>query len=194
VKASRSTAFLKKSSKKLLLSWGMGVGLLLAALLVSGCSKPLAIQNFAGSGNFNPLVFFSGHVTSWGVLENRDGAPVGIITTDCEGIPDGTKRLRMVQVLDRKGQPANTRTWQMAQTGPQSFTASANDMAGVAKGNAAGRVFQWHWILQNSPGNATENVTMTQWMYQMDPNTVMIRTRVSKLGITVLQVSEVFRK
>ena len=35
---------------------------------------------------------------------------------------------------------------------------------------------------------------MSQWMYQMDDGSVMIRTVVSKLGVTVLQISEVFRK
>jgi hypothetical protein len=154
----------------------------------------LPVSHFAGTDAFNPVRFFTGHVTSWGVLENRGGQPVGIITTDCEGVADGAGRLRMVQVLHREGAPASTRVWQMAQTGAASFTATANDMAGSAGGLAAGRAFHWRWVLENSPGNPLENVTMEQWMYQMDDGAVMIRTVVSKLGVTVLQVSEVFRK
>ena len=47
---------------------------LLAALC--GCSAPLPVSAFANTGpQFDPVRFFTGHTVSWGVMENRSGAP-----------------------------------------------------------------------------------------------------------------------
>lgn len=165
---------------------------LLAVLWLGGCSAPLAPAGFVGSGPaFDPVAFFTGHVTSWGVEENRDGQPTGIVTTDCTGTPDGPHAIRMVQVL-HVGGTVQTRTWQLTQTGPSEFTATANDMAGDTVGVAGGRAMHWRWVLETAPGNALKNVTMDQWFYRMDDGAVMIRTVVSKFGVRLIEVSEQF--
>ncbi len=161
-------------------------------LLLAGCSKPLPMSTFAGAPAFDPVAFFTGHVTSWGVEENRAGEPTGIITTDCVGTPEGNG-IRMVQTLHMAGK-VQTRVWHLARTGPGQFTATANDMAGRTVGVASGRVLHWRWVLETSPGNALKNVTMEQWMYLMDDGAVMIRTVVTKAGIRLLEVSEQFEK
>jgi hypothetical protein len=164
---------------------------LLLCLLLTGCSAP-AIP--ATSGAFNPLQFFTGHVTSWGVEENRAGAPTAIVTTDCNGTLDPSGQLRMVQVLHIGGAKPQTRIWEFTQTGANTFIATANDMSGSANGVVAGRVFHWRWILQTHRGNPLANVMMEQYMYRLDNGNVMIRTVASKLGFRLLEVSEVFQK
>ncbi|HQT65031.1 MAG TPA: DUF3833 family protein [Acidocella sp.] len=162
-------------------------------LLLAGCSAPLTPDKFAGSGNFDPVVFFTGHVTSWGVEENRAGQPVGIVTTDCVGTPRGPHSITMVQTLHVDGS-TQTRTWQLTQTGPGAFTATANDMVGSTVGTADGRAMHWRWVLETSPGDALKNVTMDQWFYQMGDGAVMIRTVVTKAGVRLVEVSEQFEK
>lgn len=167
---------------------------MLAALLLAGCSTPLSRVGFAGSGaNFNPVAFFTGHVTSWGVEENRAGQPTGIVTTDCIGTPTGPHSIQMVQKL-QVGRTVQTRTWQLTQTGADKYIATANDMAGDTAGIADGRAMHWRWVLETSPGNSLKNVMMDQWFYRMDDGAVMIRTVVSKLGIRLIEVSEQFQK
>jgi hypothetical protein len=166
-------------------------------LALAGCAQPLGAENFAGSGPaFDPVAFFSGHVTSWGVEENRAGQPTAIVTTDCTGTGTvtGSHSIRMVQILHIGSAPPQTRIWQFTQTGPDSYSATANDMAGQAIGIVSGREFHWTWVLETAPGNPLKNVTMEQWMYRMDDGAVMIRTVVTKLGIRLLEVSEQFRK
>jgi hypothetical protein len=171
----------------------MKVWRLAAALLLAGCSQPLG--DFAGSGPaFDPLAFFTGHVTSWGVEENRAGQPIAIVTTDCEGTATGPASIRMVQVLHIGGKPPQTRIWQMSRSGTDTYEATANDMDGQTTGTASGRAFHWRWVLETAPGNGLKNVTMDQWMYRMDDGSVMIRTVVTKFGIRLIEVSEVFRK
>ncbi len=167
---------------------------MLAALLLAGCSAPLKPAQFAGSGDFDPVSFFTGHVTSWGVEEDRGGQPTGIVTTDCVGTASPAGGLAMVQTLHLPGGKTQTRTWQMRRTGPGQYQATANDMDGVATGTVGGRAMHWRWSLETSPGDGLANVTMDQWFYRMADGAVMIRTNVTKAGIRVLSISEQFEK
>jgi hypothetical protein len=168
--------------------------LVLAALLaLSACSAPAPPAALAGTGPaFDPLTFFTGHVTSWGVEENRAGAPIAVVTTDCRGSMTGPDSIDMVQTLHVGHDPAQRRTWHFTRSGANTFIATANDMSGSATGTVTGREFHWQWVLETSPGAAWKNVTMSQWFYRLDDGNVMIRTVVTKLGIKLLQVSEVF--
>lgn len=164
-----------------------------ALLLLVGCSAPLTPDKFAGTGSFDPVAFFTGHVTSWGVEENRDGQPIGIVTTDCVGTPTGPHSINMVQTLHVGGK-TQVRTWQFRQIGDGQYSATANDMDGTAMGTVSGRAFHWSWVLETAPGNSLKNVTMDQWFYRMDDGAVMIRTIVSKAGVRLVGVSEQFEK
>ena len=165
---------------------------LLAALL-AGCGAPLTVAD-AGQGGpaFDPVRFFTGHVRSWGVLEDRGGAPTSIVTTDCQGTADGADGLRMTQRLTVGGEAPSTREWTMRRTGPGRFEATANDMVGTAVGEASGRAFHWHWTLALSPGNALKNVDMEQWWYLQDDGSMLNRTIVHKLGFVAAEVTEHF--
>jgi hypothetical protein len=162
-------------------------------LLLTTCAAPLTPAQLANSGTFNPVTFFTGHVTSWGVEENRANQPTGIVTTDCTGTP-GPSGLTMVQTLHTPDGKTQTRTWHLTQTSPTTFTATANDMAGPTTGTVSGRAMHWQWILETNPANTLENVTMDQWFYQMRNGTVVIRTNVTKANIRLLGVTEAFEK
>jgi hypothetical protein len=165
---------------------------LLVPLLLAGCSKALAPAGFAGSGVFDPVAFFTGHETSWGVEENRAGQPVGIVTTDCVGTPDGDG-ITMVQTLHTGGRPM-VRTWHLRRSGANTYLATANDMAGSTAGVVGGRAMHWRWVLETVPGDGLKNVTMDQWFYQMDDGAVMVRTVVTKARVRLLEISEQFEK
>ncbi|HQT46005.1 MAG TPA: DUF3833 family protein [Acidocella sp.] len=162
-------------------------------LLLAGCAAPPA--DFSGAGPaFDPVAFFTGHVTSLGVEENRSGQPSAIVRTDCEGTATGPNSIRMVQVLHIGNAKAVTRIWRLTRTGQDRYTATANDMAGDTVGSANGPEFHWRWVLKTHARDPLLNVTLSQWMYRMPGGEVMIRTVVTKLGFTVAEVSEVFRK
>lgn len=114
--------------------------------------------------------------------------------TDCEGQADGPDRLRMVQRLSFQGAAAQERTWILWRTGPHEFKATANDMVGTAIGQADGRSFHWKWVLANSPAQRPFDVTLEQWMYQLNDGSLLIRTTISKLGIILTEISEHFTR
>jgi len=161
---------------------------------LAGCGKPMTVARFAGTAPaFDPLVYWTGHTHSWGVVENRSGAPSEIVQTDCVGEAEGADGLHMRQTLTEGDGTVTHRDWHLRRVSPGHFTATANDMVGTAEGVAAGRVFHWTWVWATRPGNALFNVTMSQWMYAMADGTMMNRTTVSKLGVILAEISEQFR-
>ena len=163
--------------------------------LLAGCSDPMPVAGFAGTApSLDPVRFFTGHVRSFGVLEDRSGQPTSIVTTDCIGAPEGEDGIHMVQTLRVGQDPPQTRDWHMRRTAPGRFAATANDVVGTAEGEASGRAFHWQWTLALSPGNALKNVTMDQWWYLLDDGSLLNRTTVRKLGVIAAEVTEHFAR
>ena len=167
------------------------MGLVLGLL---GCGEALPVSGFRETAPvIDPIRFFTGHVSSWGVLEDRAGQPTRIVKTDCTGdMHDGT--LRLTQLLFIGEDAPVTRTWQMRRTAPGRYGATANDMVGNATGEANGRAFHWTWTLATSPGNPLKNVHMDQWWYLLDDGSMLNRTTIRKLGVIVAEVSEHFAR
>ncbi len=164
------------------------------ALGLLGCSEPMPVKAFhAIAPAFDPIRFFTGHIKSWGVLEDRSGQPTNIVVTDCVGEGSGDS-LHMVQQLTIGQDAPVTRTWQMRRAGLNRYEATANDMAGTATGEASGRAFHWTWTLATSPGNDLKNVSMDQWWYLLDDGSMLNRTTVRKLGVILIEVSEHFAR
>ena len=164
------------------------------AMGLLGCSNPLSVVGFQATvPAIDPIQFFTGHVASWGVLEDRAGQPTRIVQTDCVGeAGDGT--LHMTQRLAIGQDAPVTRTWQMRRAGPGRYEATANDMVGTAVGEASGRAFHWTWTLATSPGNPVKDVAMDQWWYLLDDGSMLNRTTIRKFGVILAEVSEHFAR
>ena len=180
-----------------LLSGARGLaGCLWGAVLAGGCAAPLGPGAFASTTPaFDPVTFWAGQTASWGVIENRDGAPTAIITTTTDSVPEGPDGLHMVQQVVHDGQDT-TRDWHFRRVGRGQFEATANDLVGTARGATSGRTLHWTWTLATRPGggpfDGLFDVTMDQWMYLADDGTLMNRTLISKLGVRLAEVSEQF--
>jgi hypothetical protein len=172
-----------------------GISILVLAGMLTACSGAKPIETFAGTGpDFDPVAFWTGRSHSRGVLENRSGEPTEVVRTDCIGEPEGADGLHMTQTLTMGDGSTQSRDWHMRRSGPGRFTATANDMVGTAEGVAAGPAFHWTWTLATKPGNALFNVSMDQWMMLMDDGAMVNRTIISKLGVTLAQVTEQFER
>ena len=175
--------------------WAGQAGALGLAVGMLGCSSPMSVGSFAGSGpNFDPVTFFRGSIQSWGVLENRSGEPTDIVLTEGIGEAEGPDGVHFPQRVRVGHDMPVMRDWHMRRLGSGRFEATANDMVGVASGEAAGRAFHWTWTLAVRPGNPVTNVTMDQWWYLQDDGSMLNRTIISKLGVVVAEVTEHFTR
>ena len=116
----------------------------------------------------DPVRFFTGPCRVLGRAGRPAGQPTAVVTTECLGEAEGRDGVHMVQALQVGADAPVTRDWHMRRIGPGRYEATANDMVGVAAGEAAGRAFHWQWTLALQPGNPVKNVTMDQWWYLLD--------------------------
>lgn len=172
-----------------------GTAVLALALAGSlpGCSS-LAPRDFSrGTPIFDPQVFFTGRTRSWGVFENRAGAPVRRFTTVSLGRRKGAA-LDLEQTFTYDDGSTQHRHWRIRRLDAHRFEATANDVAGPATGEAYGNVFHWEYTVELRPGNPLCNVRLKQWMYLQTDGTMLNRGTIEKLGVQVAQVTEHFRR
>ena len=148
----------------------------------------------ADGRDFDPVAFFTGRTTSSGVRETRGGNPQETVTTSTSGhVVNGV--LVLEQELRFANRPPQHRSWRIRKLDAHHYEATANDIVGVARGEAYGNVFHWTFTLALSPGNPLANVRMSQWMYlQPDGQTMVNHTTIRKFGFVVAQVTEQFRR
>lgn len=147
-----------------------------------------------GQPEFRPTEFFAGQTSSFGVMEDRAGAPKETVRTETTGRWVGeTLELEQELVLG-KSKPQH-RSWRIRKLDAHRYEATANDIVGTVQGEAYGNVFHWSFTLALSRGNPFANVRMSQWMYlQPDGKTMVNHSTIRKFGIVVAQVTEQFRK
>ena len=177
----------------------VGLPLLFATVVVclggAGCSS-LAPADFARtSPRFNPAAFFTGKTHSWGVFENRSGEPARRFTTDAVGSRERDGTLVLEQTFTYEDGSTQHRRWRIRQVDEHRFEAQANDVVGVAHGEAYGNAFHWAYTVALKPGNPLYNVRLNQWMYLQAGGQLMVnRATIRKFGVEVQQVTEYFQR
>jgi hypothetical protein len=165
---------------------------LCASLLVTaGCSS-MSVKQFDGAApRFEPEKFFTGRVRSWGVMENRRGNPKSRFSTDVVGELAG-KDLVLTQHFAFEDGRTQQRVWRIRRIDEHRYEATANDVIGVARGEAWGNAFRWQYTLAVNPGNPLTNVRMSHWMYLQSDGTMVNRVIISKWGVALGSITEYF--
>lgn len=164
------------------------------ALALTSCATMNVAEFKGGSPEFQPTKFFTGQTSSFGVMENRSGAPNQVVKTETLGHWEGDT-LRLEQDLTLSESKPQHRSWRIRKLDAHRYEATANDIVGSVQGEACGNVFHWSFTLALSPGNPLANVRMSQWMYlQPDGKTMVNHSTIRKFGIVVAQVTEQFQK
>ena len=163
---------------------------------LAGCAsmKPAAFATGGENITYTPLDFFTGTSNSSGVMENRKGNPSARITTHITGAWRDSV-LYLEQDLNLEGSEPNHRSWKLRKTGEHTYEATATGIRGVAKGQMWGPYFTWRFPLRIAQKGLVQHVWMRQHMYvQPGGKSMIIRSILSKAGIRVAQITELFQK
>jgi hypothetical protein len=178
----------------------MNIGLRsLAALtlmaLLTGCAS-MQPQDFAKSPtHFELDTYFVGHARSWGVFENSEGQPHKSFVCDSYGRRTGKGEIHLHQDFAFSTGKKQTRDWTIRKTDATHWEATANDMVGVARGHGEGNAFYWEYDITLNSKNPLATVHVRQWMYLVEGTDIlMTHLVITKMGITVAEVSETIRK
>ena len=136
--------------------------------------------------------YLQGHCVSWGVFENTDGSPRRTFTCDNQGVRNRAGDLVLTQHFQFSDGEKLVRSWNIHRVDSTHWAATANDLIGVAKGEGQGNALYWEYTITLNAKNPLATVHVRQWMFQPEgTNELMTRLVVTKLGVPVLEVSEV---
>ena len=182
---SLSAAFLARASTVSLATGG--------ALALSACAGP-QISDYASQTPILDLrTYFNGTVDAWGLFTDRSGRVVKRFTVvmDCkwqgdEGVldeaftySDGTKQRRI---------------WRLKALPNGRYEGRADDVVGMASGQTKGNAFQWQYTLALPIDGSVWHVQVDDWMYLMDERVMLNKAVMSKLGVTLGEVTLSFTR
>lgn len=161
--------------------------------IISGCSTT-QVQDYKDEKPKLILEdYLSGNLEAHGFFQDRSGKIVkrfkvlmkatwsgnlGTLDEDFE-YSDGTK---------------SKRVWTLKKEADGKYSGTAADVIGKAEGESAGNAFRWNYTLDLPVGDKTYHVQFDDWMYLLDDGIMMNKSKMSKFGFYLGEVTLVFFK
>ena len=143
-----------------------------------------------------PLImedYFLGKTTAYGVFEDRFGTVRRQFRANLNGTFDGGALTLVEDFLYNDGEEAQ-RIWKIYPQGNGKYRATANDMAGEAKGEAVGNRFHWTYKIDLAMLGTIWRCGFDDWMHLQSDGVLINRATVTRFGIRIGQVIISFRK
>ena len=137
--------------------------------------------------------FFSKPVKAWGIFQKRSGEVAKRFEVDIASRREGNALILDERFLYSDG-TRQRRVWTLTPEGQGRWSGRAEDVVGIANGQIAGNTLHWQYRLNLPVDDSTYEMSMDDWMYLMDEDTLINRTRMSKFGVEVGQVTIFFRR
>ena len=166
----------------------------LLALLLTGCAG-VSVNDYADrEPTFDPQVFFNGPLEAQGVVFSRSGEVRRHFTATIDASWDQNGGV-LDEVFQWSDGERQTRVWRFERSGEGTFIGRAGDVKGTAEMRYAGNAVNMNYrLLVPLSSGRTIAVSMDDWLYQVDANTLINVTDMSKFGFDVGQVVLTMRK
>lgn len=167
--------------------------LLCCSLLIAACSG-VNVNQYAGSTPPLDLrSFLDGELVAYGLLQDRRGRMTRRFVATMQASWNGDTGTLAEQFRFDDGEQQQ-RTWTLTHVGDGRYVGTAGDVAGTASGSTAGAVFQWRYRLQVPWRNDSIEVSLDDWLYLIDERHLINRTRLTKFGFRVGELTLVIEK
>jgi len=166
----------------------------MSAALLTACGS-VDVSTYADQKPALDLpTFFNGEMDAWGIFQKRGGELVRRFHVEIVGTWDSPER----GVLDERFTYADgekqRRVWTLTKQPDGTWHGTADDVVGTAIGKVAGNALHWKYTLELPVDGKVYEVKFDDWMWQMDENTMMNRSTMSKFGFDLGEVSLFFKK
>jgi hypothetical protein len=162
------------------------------AFFLASCST--ALQDYKETEvPFDIKQYFNGNVIAWGTVQDYSQQVTRRFCVEIVGTWEGNKGTLAEKFYFNDGE-VSFRNWQLTKQKDGSYRGTAEDVAGIAIGKHQGFAFQFKYDLLLKLDDETYQVSMDDWMYQIDKYRVMNKTSMSKFGIDVAEITLFFDK
>ena len=167
---------------------------LILAIPLLGCSKADLTQYQDNGPVLSLFEYFHGKATGWGMVQDRKGNLIRQFVVDITGTVSADNKLTLEEHFDWSDGEKSKRTWTITKTGEHTFTGTADDVVDTATGSAYGNVLSWQYYLNIVSDGKTWKVHLDDWMFLQKDNVLINKTKMSKFGISLGDITIVFRK
>lgn len=174
-------------------SWKRMVFMASVIGLVTGCSS-VRVQDYKGESPKLVLEdYLNGDLEAHGFFQDRSGMIVQRFSVRMKGTWNGDTGVLDEDFTYSDG-TTSKRVWTLKKQADGRFTGTASDVIGVAHGEVAGNAFHWKYTLDLPVGKTTYHVQFDDWMYLMNDEVMLNKSKMSKFGIYLGEVTLVFLK
>lgn len=167
--------------------------LLAAAAALAGCASPRAADYAAERPVLDLKTYFNGPITAHGIFTDRAGKVVRRFTVAMTGTWTGNQGVLDERFSYSDGS-SERRVWRLTDLGGGRYEGRADDVVGVAIGEAAGNALNWRYTLALPVDGRVWEVQFDDWMYQIDERVLLNKAVMSKFGIRLGEVTLSFTK
>jgi hypothetical protein len=166
--------------------------LVVVSIILSSCSA--AIDEYSHIGEkFDIKQYFTGNVLAWGIVQDYSAKVNRRFCVEINGTWQGNKGVLAEKFYFDDGE-ISYRNWQLLKQQDGSYQGTAEDVIGTAIGKHQGFAFQFQYELNLQVGEDNYQVSMDDWMFQLDKSRVMNKTSMSKFGVKVAEITLFFNK
>ena len=161
--------------------------------LLSGCAA-LKVADYAAEKPVLDLrEYFNGPLSAHGMFQDRSGKVIKRFTVAMQGTWKGDVGT-LEEDFSYSDGTTQRRVWTLTRGPDGQYTGRADDVVGVASGQARGNAFHWQYTLQQPVDGKVYDVQMDDWMFLIDDKRMLNRTEMRKFGVRLGDVTVSFTK
>jgi hypothetical protein len=166
---------------------------LASTALLLGCASPTPADYAAEKPVLDLKTYFNGPLVAHGLFTDRSGKVVRRFTVQMTGTWQGNQGTLDERFTYSDGK-TERRVWKLTDEGQGRYTGRADDVVGVAQGQAAGNALNWRYTLSLPVDGKVYEVQFDDWMYLMDERVMLNKAVMSKFGLRLGEVTLSFYK
>ena len=164
-----------------------------AAAALAGCAAPTPVDYAQQTPLLDLETYFNGDLVAHGMFTDRSGKVLRRFVVDLKASWQGDKGTLEEDFRYSDGK-TERRVWHLVSQGNGRYTGTADDVVGVALGQAAGNALNWRYTLRLPVDGSVYEVAFDDWMFLIDEQVMLNKAVMSKLGFRIGEVTLAFRK
>ncbi len=170
------------------------IGPVVLSLSVLGCGS-VQVKDYA---NVQPKLqlesYLNGKLEAQGIVSDRGGRVTRHFNCTMEGSWTTSGEGVLKEVFTWSDGEIQHRTWKLRKTADGEYVGTAEDVVGEARGQASGNAFHWTYTLRVPVKGKTFDIAVDDWMYLVTDKVLINKSKLSKFGFDVGEVTLSMRK
>lgn len=162
-------------------------------MLVGGCASQQLDSYTAEKPVLDLQQYFNGTLDAYGIFTDRSGTVVKRFTVVMRCTWQGNEGVLDEDFLYSDGSKQR-RVWRITKLPGGRYTGTADDVVGIAQGQAQGNALNWSYTLSLPVDGKVYEVQFDDWMYLMSDTVMLNKATMRKFGVRLGEVTLAFTR